>query len=36
LYYPMPGEQDFERYFEQRRFFRIRDVLGLLVMKKHR
>jgi len=36
MYYPMPGEKDFENYFEQRRFFRIRDVLGLLVMKKHR
>jgi len=36
MYYPMPGEKDFESYFEQRRFFRIRDILGLLVMKKHR
>lgn len=35
MYYPMPGEKDFEGYFEQRRFFRIRDILGLLVMKKH-
>jgi methionyl-tRNA formyltransferase len=35
MYYPMPGEKDFESYFEQRRFFRIRDILGLLVMKKH-
>jgi methionyl-tRNA formyltransferase len=36
MYYPMPGEKDFESYFEQRRFFRIRDTLGLLVVKKHR
>ena len=36
MYYPLPGEKDFESYFEQRRFFRIRDILGLLVMKKHR
>lgn len=36
MYYPMPGEKDFERYFEKRRFFRIRDVFGLLVMKKQR
>ncbi|MFW5425819.1 MAG: methionyl-tRNA formyltransferase [Methylophagaceae bacterium] len=35
MYYPMPGEKDFENYFEKRRFFRIRDILGLLVMKKH-
>lgn len=35
-YYPMPGEKDFEAYFKERRFFRIRDVLGLLVRKKYR
>jgi folate-dependent phosphoribosylglycinamide formyltransferase PurN len=35
-YYPMPGEQEFEEYFKKRRFFRIRDVLGLLVMKRYR
>jgi len=35
-YYPMPGNKDFKRYFKQRRFFRIRDVLGLLVMKRYR
>lgn len=35
-YYPMPGEKEFEAYFKQRRFFRIRDVLGLLVMKRYR
>ncbi|GFS23891.1 methionyl-tRNA formyltransferase [Elysia marginata] len=36
LYYPMPGEKAFESYFRQRRFFRIRDVLSVLVMKKYR
>lgn len=35
-YYPLPAEKDFEMYFQQRRFFRIRDILGLLVMKKHK
>ena len=35
-YYPMPGNKDFASYFQQRRFFRIRDLLGLLVLKKHR
>lgn len=35
-YYAMPEAQDFEAYFKQRRFFRIRDVLGLLVFKKNR
>lgn len=35
-YYPMPNEQDFEAYFERRRYFRIRDVFGLLVFKKYR
>lgn len=34
-YYPMPQEKDFKAYFEQRRFFRIRDLLGLLVFKKY-
>jgi folate-dependent phosphoribosylglycinamide formyltransferase PurN len=33
-YYPMPGDKDFETYFKQHRFFRIRDVLGLIVMKR--
>jgi folate-dependent phosphoribosylglycinamide formyltransferase PurN len=33
-YYPMPGEMDFEAYFKQRRFFRIRDVLGLIFMRR--
>ena len=32
-YYPMPGEEAFASYFEQRRFFRIRDVLGLMVFR---
>ncbi len=36
IYYPMPGEKQFESYFKQRRFFRIRDVLAVLVMKKYR
>ena len=35
-YYTMPGEKDFEAYSQQRRFFRIRDVLGLLIMKKYK
>ena len=35
-YYPMPNEQDFEAYFERRRYFRIRDLFGLLVFKKYR
>ena len=35
-YYPMPGDKDFEAYFRQHRFFRIRDVLGLMVMKRVR
>ena len=35
-YYSLPTDEDFESYFERRRFFRIRDVLGLLVMKKYR
>ena len=30
-YFPMPGRADFEDYFARRRFFRIRDVLGVLV-----
>lgn len=30
-YFPMPTEQDFRAYFERRRFFRIRDILGLLL-----
>ncbi len=33
-YYPMPGSDDFKTYFKQRRFFRIRDILGLLVMRR--
>ncbi len=36
MYYPMPGDKDFESYFKQRRYFRIRDVLSVLVMKKYR
>jgi len=35
-YYPMPGDKDFETYFKQHRFFRIRDILGLMVMKRYR
>ena len=35
-YYPMPGDKDFETYFKQHRFFRIRDILGLIVMKRYR
>ena len=32
-YYPMPGQREFDLYFEQRRFFRIRDVLGLIAFR---
>jgi len=32
-YYPMPGDQEFASYFQQHRFFRIRDVLGLIVFR---
>ncbi len=32
-YYPMPGDQAFASYFKQHRFFRIRDVLGLIVFR---
>jgi len=34
-YFPMPGDQDFADYFEKHRFFRIRDVLGLMLFKKY-
>jgi len=32
-YYPMPGDREFDSYFQQRRFFRVRDVLGLIVFR---
>jgi len=32
-YYPMPGDAEFASYFEARRFFRIRDVLGLIAFR---
>ena len=32
-YYPMPGDRDFASYFDQHRFFRIRDVLGLIAFR---
>jgi methionyl-tRNA formyltransferase len=32
-YYPMPGDREFSSYFEKRRFFRIRDVLGLIAFR---
>ena len=32
-YYPMPGDREFASYFEQHRFFRIRDVLGLIAFR---
>jgi folate-dependent phosphoribosylglycinamide formyltransferase PurN len=32
-YYPMPGDKEFASYFEKRRFFRIRDVLGLIAFR---
>ncbi len=31
VYYPMPGREDFEDYFDTRRFFRIRDVIRYFV-----
>jgi hypothetical protein len=30
-YYPMPGQNEFNSYFEERRFFRIRDIFGYLL-----
>ena len=35
-YYPMPGSREFDSYFEHRRFFRIRDVLGLIAFRGRR
>ena len=32
-YYPMPGSSEFASYFRERRFFRIRDVLGLIAFR---
>ena len=32
-YYPMPGDREFASYFQQHRFFRIRDVLGLIAFR---
>jgi len=32
-YYPMPGDESFASYFRQHRFFRIRDVLGLIAFR---
>lgn len=32
-YYPMHGDAAFASYFRQRRFFRIRDVLGLIAFR---
>ncbi|MDC1286624.1 formyltransferase family protein [Gammaproteobacteria bacterium] len=31
--YPMPGDKEFASYFKMRRFFRIRDVLGLIAFR---
>ena len=33
-YYPMPGDREFASYFRQHRFFRIRDVLGLIAFRR--
>lgn len=33
-YYPMPGSDDFNEYFKQRRFFRIRDLLNTILRIK--
>ncbi|MCP4471552.1 MAG: hypothetical protein GY815_12875 [Gammaproteobacteria bacterium] len=32
-YHPMPGDEEFASYFQQHRFFRIRDVLGLIAFR---
>ncbi len=32
-YYPMPGDKAFASYFRRHRFFRIRDVLGLIAFR---
>ncbi len=32
-YYPMPGDSEFASYVEEHRFFRIRDVLGLIAFR---
>ncbi len=32
-YYPMPGDEEFASYFQKHRFFRIRDVLGLIAFR---
>ena len=33
-YYPLPGEKNFDDYFKQNRFFRIRDILGFALKKR--
>lgn len=33
-YYPMPGSDDFNEYFKQRRFFRIRDLMSTILRVK--
>lgn len=35
-YYPMPGRGDFDTYFRERRFFRIRDVFAFLFRRARR
>ncbi len=32
-YYPLPGGKEFASYFARRRFFRIRDLLGLIAFR---
>jgi len=34
-YFSMPVEKDFDEYFKQRCFFRIRDLISFLLRKKH-
>jgi len=33
-YYPMPGSDDFNKYFKTKRFFRIRDLLSYILRFK--
>ena len=33
-YYSMPKEKDFDEYFKKRRFFRIRNILGIIFKRK--
>ncbi|MFT5425667.1 MAG: methionyl-tRNA formyltransferase [Gammaproteobacteria bacterium] len=35
-YYSVPGEKEFNEYFNQQRFFRIRDVISFLLRRKNK